>query len=651
MFPEVLLLALAPGPGAPPGATVPVTAPIPAGPLVADLDLRGQRPAQDGAECLRALPGFGVVRKGGIDGDPVLRGMGGSRVGVLTDGEETPGGCGGRMDPPTAYLFPGAYDRVQVVKGPQTVRHGPGYSAGTVLFRRLPPAWEQPGWTGTAGWTVGGFGRADISLEVQAGSPRWYGRASGLRTSSGDYRSGAGRVVHSSQDRWSLYGALGWTPAPGARVEVRGTRSDGQAAYADRGLDGVRFLRRNLGLVLELRDPGGRWERVEVQAYLNDVDHVMDNITLRSSTGAPGPMARNPRRTTRGVRVEAALAPEAEGEWILGAEALASRHDLRWSRDPWALPVTSRPRAPDALLEDAGLFGEWSRPLGDAHRLVAGARVDRWRARDLRDRPPPGPADRDRTLGAGFVRGEWGRPESGTAAYAGLGHTQRPPDYWELIPLEGQCGTRPERTTQLDLGASRQGRAVRAALSLYLGQVSDFILLQAAGPPGSGLGVRNVQARTWGGEWILAADLGGPLRAEGSLAGAWGENRTDRVPLAQIPPPEARLGLAWETPGWAAGTRVRMVAPQDRYTPGQGGIAGLDLGRTPGFAVFSLDGRWRPAQAEALQFRFGIDNLFDRAYVEHVNRRAVPVPGYPVSSRRIEEPGRLAWVAMAMKLN
>ncbi|HKJ90377.1 MAG TPA: hypothetical protein VJ960_04550, partial [Oceanipulchritudo sp.] len=34
-------------------------------------------PAQDGAEILRAIPGFTVIRKGGTDGDPVLRGMAG----------------------------------------------------------------------------------------------------------------------------------------------------------------------------------------------------------------------------------------------------------------------------------------------------------------------------------------------------------------------------------------------------------------------------------------------------------------------------------------------------------------------------------------------------------------------------------------------
>ena len=120
-------------------ALVVVTARSIGDPLVVETDPRAPRqpiPAHDGADYLKAMPGFSVVRKGGTDGDPVLRGMSGSRVGVLLDGQQILGGCGGRMDPPTAYVFPAAYDRITVLKGPQTVLYGSGASAGTVLFER-----------------------------------------------------------------------------------------------------------------------------------------------------------------------------------------------------------------------------------------------------------------------------------------------------------------------------------------------------------------------------------------------------------------------------------------------------------------------------------------------------------------------------------
>src|SRR5690554_7134256 len=69
-------------------------------------------PASDGADLLKNIPGFSVIRKGGTDGDPVFRGMAASRLSILLDGEAILGGCGSRMDPPTAYVFPEAYESV-----------------------------------------------------------------------------------------------------------------------------------------------------------------------------------------------------------------------------------------------------------------------------------------------------------------------------------------------------------------------------------------------------------------------------------------------------------------------------------------------------------------------------------------------------------
>ena len=102
-------------------------------------------PAHDGADYLKTIPGFSVIRKGGTDGDPVLRGMAGSRLGILLDGEHILGGCGRRMDPPTAYVFPESFDRITVIKGPQSVLNGPGNSAGVVLFEREPRRYAEPG--------------------------------------------------------------------------------------------------------------------------------------------------------------------------------------------------------------------------------------------------------------------------------------------------------------------------------------------------------------------------------------------------------------------------------------------------------------------------------------------------------------------------
>ena len=66
-----------------------VTAPAMDAPLTVTTDPRAPRqpvPAHDGADYLKNIPGFSVIRKGGTDGDPVFRGMAASRRPKLSRG-------------------------------------------------------------------------------------------------------------------------------------------------------------------------------------------------------------------------------------------------------------------------------------------------------------------------------------------------------------------------------------------------------------------------------------------------------------------------------------------------------------------------------------------------------------------------------------
>jgi len=120
--------------------------------------------------------------------------------------------------------------------------------------------------------------------DLRAGTPAFYGQVTGTWAASDDYEDGAGETVHSEYQRWSANAALGWTPDDGTRLELTGARSDGEAAYADRTMDGVAFDRDNVGLRFEREFQSPHLKRLEARAYYNYVDHVMDNYSLRSFT-------------------------------------------------------------------------------------------------------------------------------------------------------------------------------------------------------------------------------------------------------------------------------------------------------------------------------------------------------------------------------
>jgi iron complex outermembrane receptor protein len=156
---------------------------------------------------------------------------------------------------------------------------------------------------------------------------------------------------------------------------------------------------------------------------------------------------------------------------------------------------------------------------------------------------------------------------------------------------------------------------------------------------------RNVDAATRGGEAGLVWRCAAHWKLDASLAYVRGVNDTDARPLAQMPPLESRLALAYTQPLWSAGILLRAVSDQDRIAVNQGNIVGQDIGPSDGFAVCSLNTSWKPTGRTRLSA--GIDNLFDAAYAEHISRAGSAVSGF-VQTTRVNEPGRTLWLQLQL---
>ena len=251
------------------------------------------------------------------------------------------------------------------------------------------------------------------------------------------------------------------------------------------------------------------------------------------------------------------------------------------------------------------------------------------------------------TLPSGFVRYEHDLSDSPTTLYAGLGHTQRFPDYWELFsPSSGPTGSvnafdaiKPEKTTQLDAGLQYKTDTLEAWASVYAGEIRDYILFDYA--KGSSQ-AQNINARVMGGELGAAYQLTSNWKADATLAYAWGKNTSDGKALPQMPPLDTRLGLTYSEDDWSAGALWRVVARQDRIDRNAGNVVGKDFGKSAGFGVFSLNGAYRINKN--LKVSAGVDNLLDKNYSEHLNMAGNAGYGYPANDpRAINEPGRTLW--------
>ncbi|WP_241591961.1 TonB-dependent copper receptor [Rosenbergiella epipactidis] len=597
-------------------------------------------PASDGADYLKTIPGFAQIRNGGTNGDPVFRGMFGSRLRMLMNDSEMLGACGSRMDAPSSYLSPENFDVMTLTKGPQTVLWGPGNSAGTLRFDRLPPSFSAPGIKGEASLVMGSNQRQDQNADISLGNSQGYLRLTGNHAQSNDYQDGDGHRVPSKWKKWNSDIAIGWTPDDDTLLELTAGQGNGNARYAGRGMDGSQFKRQSLGLTFKKENISETFTELTSHLYYNNADHVMDNFSLRHPmAGMTMPMRSEVGRKTLGGRVM--------GTWQGDAAELRSGVDMQHNSHRRKFSGAWRE---DASFSDYGVFSELNTRLAPGDHLISGVRADISQATDKRTQHT---AHRHRVLPAGFLRIEHQRERSPVLLYAGLGYTERFPDYWELFsPTYGPDrqhtafhSLKPEKTTQLDVGAKYQDKRLDAWLSAYIGWVDDFILFRYQPTQKRISQADNVDALIFGGEMGASYQLSDHWKVESSLSYAQANNRQAHRPLPQIPPLETRVGATWHTGNWQTTGLVRWVAAQHRIARNEGNVVGKDFGPSASFLILSANSRYQ--FTDTLAVTLGIDNLLNKTYSEHLNLAGNGSFGYSTNTP-INEPGRSYWAKLSL---
>jgi iron complex outermembrane receptor protein len=405
----------------------------------------------------------------------------------------------------------------------------------------------------------------------------------------------------------------------------------------------VKFDRDSQGLKFEKTGISPLVAKLSARVYHTYIDHVMDNFSLRPLTGMA--MVSNPDRDTYGARVAADLDLRDDTALKLGADWRDDEHTLRNT-----VNYASLPRVRDYASTTTGVFGELTHRLDADRRVIGGLRHDNWDATRYSAGVPLASAERD--LSAGFVRYEQdlqGRPAT---VYVGVGRNERPMDYWEAVNKIGLSATsnlNPEQTTQLDAGVLWKTRTLKGSVSTFYASVNDYILTRTNGTAGCANAngcAENVDATRYGLEADMAWKLDAAFTLRGSLAYVHADNDTLGTPLAQTPPLEGKLGLDYKTGAWTLGSVIRMVAAQNRVHVNYGNIVGQDYGTTPGFATLALNASYRPGKRSLVSF--GIDNVFDKTYSEHLARDNTFEAG---TGTRVNEPGRFVWAKLNLSFD
>lgn len=625
-------------------------------------------PALDGGALMSTIPGIEGARMGGHGVDLILRGMSKNRLNVIDAGAFTHGGCPNRMDPPSSIAAFYRADRVVVEKGYASVANGTGAPAGTIRLEREAPVFEAgkpvPGTLSLGGTTNSGSLGTAGTVAVDLGRGVYLQGSADYKT-AGDCEDGDGREVRSGYTQKSGGLTLGYQAgALDLALDYERDRAK-DVEFARAGMDSplseTETLRLRGGVDLE----AGALTRIEGVLYRSNVDHTMDNFSLRT----PGAMAMLSPTTsdTEGGKIEA--------KFDFGATkaTLGIDHQSN-ARTAWSYMAMSaamidlnRPSGmtwPDVTIAQTGLYAQTETALSARDTLRLGLRYDHVRAdagaadvafggksaNDYYTAVHGTSYDEARTedhLG-GLIRFEHAFDDQ-SRMFVGLSRTVRTADTNERAMARGSMGgagwvgnpdIAPEKHNQLDIGFETARESWSFDASAFYDRGDDFIVQETIGVASMGSTVsrtqyRNVDAALSGIE-VNGSYALGKLVIAGDATYTHGQNDSDAVALAQIPPLTGSLSATWTEALWSAGARVNWATGQDRID------ARIDPGETAGWATLDLFGSY--AVTGRVRLIGGVENLFDKSYARHLSRKSV----FDTTVSRVNEPGRTLYLTMQM---
>ncbi|GAB4261813.1 MAG: TonB-dependent copper receptor [Methylomicrobium sp.] len=607
--------------------------------------------ANDGAELLKQTPGITLIRQGGTGSDPVFRGLGGSRLNTIIDGVPFGGACNHRMDPATSYIKPGTFKSFDLLQGPQSVRSGNSIT-GAVRFDRDEIRFTEPGVRAYGSYLYGSFNRQDITADGSFGFEYGYFNYSGNRTRGGNYEDGNGNTVELTKyDTWNDRYAVGFTPDEDTSIEFSLQRSDGYMANATIHMDATVLDRDNYAVRIKRKNITPWLKNLDLQYSYTAVDHYMDNFTLR-------PLKRNHEFVIMGqdwkqnfVKGELTFTPHDDVELITGAEYRKDKYGanaagglIRFVPIP---DMSTIPKNHILDFENFAGYTELAYRMTDQLRLVTGLRGDTLRTATGRMRAAGETSnivlsgsnkERRQDMWSAFARGEYAFDSIPAQLSIGYGHAERAHDFWEVYSMDG-FDLKPERNNELDGKISYYGDKLTVHVSAFYSRIDDFILVYR------GSEALNVNAERAGGELSVDYFLTDSLSLSGNTSYVYAQNLTQDVALAQTPPLEGTIGIKYDDGMFNASFKHRMVAEQTRIHSDYGNVLALDSTPTSGFMVSSLQLGYKPV--EQVDVSFGIDNLFNKVYYEHLNRIGSATVAGPAPTKLVE-PGRAFWARISV---
>jgi iron complex outermembrane recepter protein len=614
----------------------------------------------DLGKLMRNVPNVSAIRRGGYGLDPVLRGFKYDQLNVQVDGgARIEGACPSRMDPAMAHMSAGDLEKIEILKGPYALRFGPSFGGVVNMVTAAPERFES--------FTVGAYLESGYEsnidgwqnrVSVSGGSSIIDFRLSGGLARYNNYTDGAGNEIPSSYDKSDYTVKLGINPALNHRLQVSFRQVFARdVMFPSLPMDERKDDTSIIILDYAARNLSSSVTSLNLKAYRSDVSHIMDNRDKPTSVMTDA--VTDVTTSVWGFRTETGL--------LIGSNFLFAGIDYaqtdktgfrtrEFIAGPRLGTIITDNVWQGASILNAGVFAEFRSSVSDV-QIVGAVRADYNKAESTE----PDEAfsllyDSMRSeytnlsISAGVTKAVSRNLELSLFAGRGIRSPGISERYINFLPVGvdrydyiGDPKLDPEVNNNADLGVRLRTPSGMITGNIYYSYVIDFISPERTDLQGKNMDVLGVKrftnissASLTGFEFGYTAVFGGMLHLSTQASYTRGKNNTTDEWLPEIPPFEGRIsmGIALFNGTLTPEISLRAAVRQNNISESFGETS------TPGFVLAHFSVRFTPSRH--INISAGVNNIFDKAYYEHLNRKN------QADGRFLYEPGRVFYISMGL---
>ena len=279
------------------------------------------------ADLFKDINGFSIIKRGNYSNDPSFRAAKYEQLNVMYDGGiKAVNACANRMDPITTHVIPEEVSKVEIIKGPYSVRYGATFGGIINLVTQKPKASEF-GFHGKTSFGYETNGNALVTMfQLQQITNKYDIVANVGYRDFGNYEDGRNVEIPSSF-RSTDYGIkLGYSITDNQRLKLHWRQSYGRdVLHAGLPMDTEFDNSTIVSLDYKLYDIGNVVRTFNAKVYYSFVDHLMTNFRRPSFSivEASSPV----EATTIGGKLELKWNPSEKFKVFSGVDAMYIARD------------------------------------------------------------------------------------------------------------------------------------------------------------------------------------------------------------------------------------------------------------------------------------------------------------------------------------